>query len=517
MRSLNSDTPTNAAPYRRGWLAAGPIICLQGFLGLSPQASRQTMFVINESTFRILRQVAFALIVAASRLEVGLVIGWSAVLPKLRADNATSFTVTDQDVTWLVSLPGISGVAMTLAVGPLIEFTGPTRLLRALLFLAGVLWLLQAFTPYLSLLYLGRIGSCLAFNAVGPLAPALISELVEPSVRGSLVAVVEAVVALGQLAVYCLADALPWRLTTALCAAPFFAVFVLAFLVPESPYWLLRQDRSEDAAKALARLRGPVKDTSVELDEIAKGIKERPQSTLKDQVKQLSVAQNFRPVLFLASVFVLRELGGQYVVFSYTVYLFREAGVSMDAYTCTILVGAVRLACTVLGSLLLGRVGRRPMLLATSVVCGLAELVGGAFLLGQFPGASWVPLAAVLVFVSSYGLGLSPVPWVLLGELLPTAVRSVGTSICVFNFALSIFIVSYTFPPLVEHAGVGTALIAFAGFHFVLSVITWAFLPETRGKSLSDLKDAFTSAPKEADGAAAGEGKRTENAKDTNV
>ncbi|XP_069983644.1 facilitated trehalose transporter Tret1 [Penaeus vannamei] len=385
------------------------------------------------------------------------------------------------------------------------------------MFLAGVLWLLQAFTPYLSLLYLGRLGSCLAFNAVGPLAPGLISELVEPSVRGSLVAVVEAVVALGQLGVYCLADALPWRLTTALCAAPFFLVFVLAFAVPESPYWLVRKGRPDAAATSLKRLRGPVKDSSAELDEITASIKERPQSTLKDQLKQLFVPQNFRPVLFLASVFALRELGGQYVVFSYTVYLFREAGVAMDAYACTILVGVVRLACTVLGSLLLDRVGRRPMLLATSVVCGLAELVGGAFLLGQFPGASWVPLAAVLVFVSSYGLGLSPVPWVLLGELLPTAVRSVGTSICVFNFALTIFAVSYTFPPLVEFAGVGTALVVFAGFHAALSAVVWAFLPETRGKSLSDLEDAFTSRPKEADGAAAGEGERADKDKDTNV
>ncbi|XP_042878117.1 facilitated trehalose transporter Tret1-like [Penaeus japonicus] len=470
-----------------------------------------------ESKKNILRQVAFALIVAASRLEVGLVIGWSAVLPKLKVDNSTRFSVSDQDVTWLVSLPGVSGLAMTLAIGPLIEFTGPTRLLKTLVFLAGILWLLQAFTPYLSLLYLGRLGSCLIFNVVGPLAPSLISELVEPAVRGSLVAVVEAVVALGQLAVYVMADALPWRLTTALCAAPFFVVFVLAFFVPESPYWLLRQDRTEAATKALERLRGSVKDVGAELQEIETSIKERPQATLVDQLRQLSVAQNFRPVLFLASVFMLRELGGQYVVFSYTVYLFRQAGVAMDAFTCTILVGVVRLVCTVLGSLLLDRVGRRPMILMTSVVCGVSQLVGGVFLLAQFPGASWVPLAAVLVFVSSYGLGLSPIPWVLLGEILPTAVRSVGSSICVFNFALTIFVVSYTFPPLVARAGVGTALIVFAGFHAVLSGVVWAFLPETRGKSLTDLKDAFCSEAKGTGGAAAGETAQEGNVKDSNV
>lgn len=197
-------------------------------------------------------------------------------------------------------------------------------------------------------------------------------------------------------------------------------------------------------------------------------------------------------MILLASVFTLRELGGQYVLFAYTVYLFRQAGVHLDAFLCTILVGVMRVVFTSLGCGVVDRVGRRPLIITTALVCGVAEAVGALFLLVDVPGASWVPLAAVLLFVASYGVGLGPIPWALLGELLPTPVRFIGSSICIFSFSLTQFVVSYLFPLLMDQAGVGGALLVFAVAHGALGLVLWAFLPETRGQTLSDLQDCFT-------------------------
>lgn len=188
----------------------------------------------------------------------------------------------------------------------------------------------------------------------------------------------------------------------------------------------------------------------------------------------------------------MRELGGQYVVFAYTVYLFRQAGVNLDAFICTILVGVMRVLFTTIGCVMVDRVGRRPLIISTSFGCSLTGAIGGLFLILDIPGASWVPLVAVLLFVAFYGLGLGPIPWALLGELLPTPIRFIGSSICIFSFSLTQFVVSYLFPILMDYAGVGVALLVFAVANFLLAIILLVFLPETRGQTLSDLQDAFT-------------------------
>ncbi|XP_037789163.1 facilitated trehalose transporter Tret1-like [Penaeus monodon] len=440
----------------------------------------------------ILRQIAFGLLVGASKFDVGMVIGWSAILPKMQVGNSTAFAIGETDVTWLVASPSVAGLVVTLFTGPLMEVIGPARLLFVLYLPIALLWLLQAFTPYLSVLYLARYLASGIYMVLGPLPATLISELSQPRLRGFLLGFEEVLVALGQMAVYVMADLLPWALATALCSAPFFVLFACAYFLPESPYWLVRKGREEDAAKALRRLRGRGASVEEELSQIVSGIKERQQATIKDQLRQFAHAYHYRPVILLASVFTLRELGGQYVLFAYTVYLFRQAGVHLDAFLCTILVGVMRVVFTSLGCGVVDRVGRRPLIITTALVCGVAEAVGALFLLVDVPGASWVPLAAVLLFVASYGVGLGPIPWALLGELLPTPVRFIGSSICIFSFSLTQFVVSYLFPLLMDQAGVGGALLVFAVAHGALGLVLWAFLPETRGQTLSDLQDCFT-------------------------
>lgn len=206
---------------------------------------------------------------------------------------------------------------------------------------------------------------------------------------------------------------------------------------------------------------------------------------------QLADPQHYRPILLLTAVFVLRELGGQYVIFSYSVYLFKRAGAALDAFACTLLLGAVRLVFTGMAFVCVDRVGRRPLMIGTSLVGGAAEAVGAVFLLVDIPGSSWMPMTAVMVFVSAYGLGIGPIPWALMGEMLPTPVRALGSAICSFWFSVAVFGVSFAFPFLLDSVGLGLMLLLFALAHVVMALIIWAFMPETRGRSLTDLQDSF--------------------------
>ncbi|XP_042888216.1 sugar transporter ERD6-like 4, partial [Penaeus japonicus] len=184
-----------------------------------------------------------------------------------------------------VSLPGTEGIVVTLAIGPTMEALGPRKYLLILLLPAGIPWLVQAFTPYLSLFYLGRVVSCLISAALGPVAAVLTAELSEPRIRGLLLSIEEITVALGQMAIYVMAHALPWDVATAVCAAPVISVALLTFFVPESPYWLIRRDRKEAAMESLKKLRSPTENVGLELQEITASIQGTCQITIKDQVE----------------------------------------------------------------------------------------------------------------------------------------------------------------------------------------------------------------------------------------
>lgn len=209
------------------------------------------------------------------------------------------------------------------------------------------------------------------------------------------------------------------------------------------------------------------------------------------QLKELRKSQNARPVLLVLSIFVLRELGGNNAMFAYSVYIFRFAGVTLDAFVCSVLVGVVRLLCAIISTVIIDRVGRRTILIPCAVLCALGEGVCGLFLHVEISGASWVPLAGMLVYVAAFGAGMGPIPWNFLGELLPTPVRSMGVSLLSFCFYVTYFGVSYAFFTIISSVGLGIMMLIFAGANFIIAAIVWKWIPESKGKTLTEMEVAF--------------------------
>lgn len=118
-------------------------------------------------------------------------------------------------------------------VGSLAECVGPRRVLAIITLPVAGLWLVQAFSPYLWLLYLARalmaICSTVVFTVVNPLA----AELCPAHIRGMATALPEAVGCAGLLLSYLLAYLLPWETATAVSAAPILLQSIMMLVVPE--------------------------------------------------------------------------------------------------------------------------------------------------------------------------------------------------------------------------------------------------------------------------------------------
>ncbi|XP_042866275.1 facilitated trehalose transporter Tret1-like isoform X1 [Penaeus japonicus] len=443
----------------------------------------------HEKTPLTLRQVVCLSVVGGTNFLNGMMSGWTAVLPKLQ-DDTSRFTVTEDDVSWLVSLTFIMGFVISPLAGSMAEHVGPRRLLVVTMFPVAGFWLLQAYSPYLWLLYLGRAllasSSAVMYTVVQP----LVAELCPPRIRGLASVLPELFGCVGLLLSYLLASLLSWDMATAVSAAPFLPLSLMILLVPESPYWLVRKKRIEAAERSLRLLLGRDGRVAEELEAIRSTTTHR-QSQVRDQVRELRKAHNVIPVVLMLSVFVLRELGGKGPVFNYTVYMFRKAGVRLDAFYCTVFVGVARLASTCVSACTLDLVGRKPLLAATAAICAVSEGVAGAFLFLEVEGAAWVPLASVIVFVVGYGIGLGPIPWVYLGELLPTPVRSLGAALITFGYSITYFTINFVFLKVIASLGLGLTMLVFGTANLAIALIVVFFIPETKGRTLQDMEKAF--------------------------
>lgn len=104
----------------------------------------------------------------------------------------------------------------------------------------------------------------------------------------------------------------------------------------------------------------------------------------------------------------------------------------------------------------------------------------------------WLPLASFVLYVLGFSLGFGPIPWLMLGEILPSRIRGPAASLVVgFNWTLT-FIVTKTFQDMIDVVGIHGAfgLFCFAcivGLIFVIFVV-----PETKNKSLEEIEAELT-------------------------
>lgn len=272
-------------------------------------------------------------------------------------------------------------------------------------------------------------------------------------------------------------------------ALPAILYFVALFTVPESPRWLVMNDREDEARHALVKVSSVVQaETDIEA---VKASLEAERGSEHAKLREL-FQPKMRPILVVAvSVAILQQITGINSVFFYAPMIFEQSGIGTDAsFMQAVLVGLVNLAFTVLAMVFIDRIGRRPLLgagLTGIAVCMLLLSYG-------FASASTNPtiiLVGILGFVASFAFSLGPVMWVLFSELFPNRVRGLAISfVGLVNSAVS-FSVQLVFPWELENLGSSMTFLLYGLFAIVGLVLVMRLLPETKGKSLEELELAL--------------------------
>ena len=331
---------------------------------------------------------------------------------------------------------------------------------------------------------LGGIG----VGASSVVAPMYISEISPAKIRGKMTALFQFNVIFGIMMAfvsnYFLREAgnEPWRWMLGVEGIPAVAYFFLLFLVPRSPRFLVKIGKVEEAKAILLRVESG--DVEAELREIELSLENHGKRR-----ENLFTKVYFRPISIAFLVAMFNQFSGINAILYYAPRMFELAGVSAaDSMLQPVFIGITNGLFTVLGLLIIDKVGRKKLLITGSIgMLVVLGLISRTFYLQEFGG--YTLLAYLIVYIMFFAFSTGAVIWVLIAEVFPNAVRGQGQSLGSFTHWFFAAVITFLFPVIAERTtnGGGHAFAFFALMMLVQAIVVWRYFPETKGKTLEEL------------------------------
>lgn len=434
----------------------------------------------------------------------GLLFGYdTAVISGAIGFLQTHFELSAGYMGWAASSALIGCIIGVAIAGLLSDRLGrkKTLILAGILFLVSALGtaLPETFTQFVAFRILGGIG----VGAASIAAPMYIAEVSPAAIRGRMVTINQFAIIFGMFVVYFVNyfiaglgdlswnETTGWRWMFASEALPAGLLLLTLRWVPETPRWLIQQGRANDAIKILTQVSGSRKG-SEQVWEIKETITLEESGSVRELLKP-----DLRRVLWIGiALAVLQQVTGINVFLYYAPEIFRGLGATADVSLLqTVVVGGVNLSFTVLALAIIDKVGRKPMLMGGAAGMGISLIgLGIASYLELID--TWA-LIFILGYIVCFALSMGPVTWVVLSEIFPNRLRGRAMGIAALFLWFANFAVSQTFPMLsenpwlVEHFNRAFPFWLYGLMCFVTIGFVWAFVPETKGKTLEEIENMW--------------------------
>lgn len=323
-------------------------------------------------------------------------------------------------------------------------------------------------------------------------APIFISEIAPAKDRGKLVALYQFNIVFGILIAFISNFLLkdfgtePWRWMVGIEALPAFIYFILVFLIPESPRWLITV--KDNIEKAIPTLKIIEPDIPVE-DQIQKIKADHLNVVTSDTIWK----PEYRfPVILAFLISFFNQFSGINAFLYYAPRIFEIAGLEKSgALLSSIGIGITNLVFTYIGLMLIDRLGRRQLMYVGSIgyIVSLS-LISMAFFMNMKGMA--VPIF-YFIFIASHAIGQGTIIWVFISEIFPNHLRGQGTAFGTSIHWVLAAIIPAMVPWLFKVIGPGTVFAVFAVMMVGQLIFTWKVMPETKGVSLEDIEKKLSS------------------------
>ncbi|KAI1851754.1 hypothetical protein JX266_003216 [Neoarthrinium moseri] len=414
---------------------------------------------------------------------------------------------------YIISAPWQTGLSMGNPVGqvvgalisayPMDKF-GRKYTFAACVVLTASLVFIQFFARSLEVLLVGELLGGLVLGCYVVIAPAYASEVCPLALRGHLTSFTNLCFVMGQL----LANGVTagtsklqdhWAYSIPFALQWFWVAIILPgmLFVPESPWWLARKGRVEEAERSLIRLSSKNVNAAATLAVIMETDRLEQEIEAGSSYLDCFRAVNWRRTEISIGVYSTQVLSGIYLI-NYGTYFFQQAGLATeDAFYMSIGFLAVGFVGTIGAWFLMLRFGRRTIYLQGLGMLAILQLIIGILdcVPGRPSGVAWAESTLMLVWNFAYDLSIGPVCFTLLGECSAARVRSKTIAVATAAQGIIGIVMTVAIPYMInpDEANMQGKLGFFFGGLAALCYV-WAFfrVPETKGRTYEELDLLFS-------------------------
>lgn len=355
---------------------------------------------------------------------------------------------------------------------------------RNVLILGGIIFVVGSFVAALShsvnVLLISRLILGVAAGIANMYGLIYLSELAPKHIRGIMSSLYQLSVNVGILGAYAVgAHNVPtdaWRWTLGLGALPA-AIFTIGMMIsPQSPRWLIRDNQVEKAHKILNKIRVTPEEAQQEVMDI--------EDSLKQQSAGLQeLLHTYRPaILLLLGLTFFQVFTGINAAVYYAPEIFHNLGLAHASIVANFSVGISLVVGVLVSMPFIDRLGRKKLL-----EISLGGQVLPAIALCIWSDNAVIAIIAICLYVFMFSVGLGPVFWTYVPEILPLRARALGVGVITFSQYLLNAIFSLIFPIVLEKIGINVFYI-FAFLSFVAVIFIKAKVYETKGQSLEAIE-----------------------------
>ena len=427
----------------------------------------------------------------------GLLLGYdTAVISGTVNYLQTHFDLSEMMLGWVVSSAIVGCIIGAAVAGSISDAFGR----KAAFFVAAAAFLISAVGTALP----QTVGQLVFFRLIGGIgvgmaciiSPMYIAEIAPQRLRGRLVSLNQIAILTGMVIVYIVNAQIAgtntpewnaeygWRWMFGSGALPAAIFVLLIFTIPESPRWLIKVGRDAEARKVLGGIFSQEESERM-IREVQEGL------TMEEGGWSEVFSKTYQPALRLGVLLAIIQHGtGINAVMYYAPRIFSHAGVeNSSAIGHMVIISLIMVGFTLVGLSLVDKLGRRPLLIFSTMGMSLS-----LFMLYFFYGNTGsggfresLVLFWIIAYAASFSIGMGPIVWVIISEIFPNRVRGRCASVAVFFMWTASLAISQLFPWLLKVANEGVFLI-FAVLSTLSLIYIWLAVPETKGKSLEEIE-----------------------------
>lgn len=446
----------------------------------------------------LLKQSLVALGPLLLTTTAGMTFGYSAILlPQLQLQNST-IVVSKVEMSWIASMAALP-MALGCVIGGILLNKLGRKITHAVTCIPIFLgWLLIYLANHVTIILIGRFITGLFAGILAPVTGVYIGETSDPTYRGFLLAGISFSVAFGLFLAHLIGTFLTWKNTALICSILPLISQIIIYFAPESPAWLAEKGKIEEAKQSFHWCRGYSEESKKELDLILERRNQSPKDqnqTVKEKLSEILVPEFLKPLMILTVYVITKQWCGINAIAFYSVAIMKDTVGGVDEYLATLLVDLIRLIMATIACFLIKKFRRRPLALISGIGTFISLLILSAYThwVKIYPiiQTGYIPMICLISYIVFVSIGLVPLPSSMNGELFPVQYKGLGCGISSFVAFSMFYSVVQSTPSIFGNYGPSGGFLIFGLVAFISTIFVYFFLPETRGKPLHEIEDAF--------------------------